>query len=388
VSRSSTSLSSWPLVVAFAAAYIPNYMFPHVVTAFLEIDHSTASDAGLLAMIESAALALANIAVVLVPTRWRMKLTVVASIVAALAELASTFPTPFAQLMVLRALVGAGFGVAGFMAAQLIAVSGSPSRTFGLANGMLALSAGILLAIVPLLLGNSAQRVFVPLGLLAMCLGPFLWSAGRSQHVDGTVDAAPTRRLTLPVSGLFLAAALLFVPLGGLYVFAGYQGAHLSMSEAAVGAALGWTTITGLAGGTAAAWLCTKRGLLYPMVITCLLAAATCFAIGGASNATQFVLAYVLFGITYMFAMTTMSAICSAADRSGQIAAVLVGWQVLAVAVGSALVGFLVDGSHAALTWEVGVLACLLALLPAGLGAIKVIDSGRTAASNDRPSLA
>jgi hypothetical protein len=89
-----------------------------------------------------------------------------------------------------------------------------------------------------------------------------------------------------------------------------------------------------------------------------------------------------------MFAMTTMAAICSAADRSGQIAAVLVGWQVLAVAVGSALVGFLVDGSHAALTWEVGVLACLLALLPAGLGAIKVIDSGRTAASNDRPSLA
>jgi MFS family permease len=166
---------------------------------------------------------------------------------------------------------------------------------------------------------------------------------------------------------MFLVAWLLFVPLGGLYVFAGYQGAHLGMSNSAVGLALGWSTVMGLAGGTAAAWMCTRWGPVYPIVSTCVLAAATCVAIGMAAGAGLFVLAFVLFGITYMFAMTTIASVCAAADSSGR-AAVLVGL-VFAVAVGSVLVGYLLDGERPELAWQIGALACAVATIPAALSA-------------------
>jgi len=369
-----TNPSRWALVVVYATAYIPLYLVPHQVTAYLEIQHATVSDAGLLAMIENVALAASNILMVLVPMRWRMKLTIGASIVAAAAELATIHPMPFALLMTVRALVGAGFGAAGFAAGQFIAVSASPSRTFGTANGILALVSGILLALVPHLGGNSAQRIFGPLALLALCLAPVLGRAaglrrGASRPSISTSMSANARWLTRPVLGMFMTASLLFVPLGGLYVFAGYQGAHLEMSDSSVGATLGWTTIMGLAGGSAASWLCAKLGLVYPVVIACLLAAATCLAIGSASSSGLFVLAFALYGVTYMFAMTVIATICSEADVSGQAAAVLGGWTVLSVGMGTVAVGFLLDGHRAPLAWQIGIIAGLAALIPATLGA-------------------
>lgn len=382
----STPASSWLPVIAYAAAYIPLYLFPHQVTAYLDIQRSTTLDAGLLAMIEDTALAAANILMVLVPAPLRMSLTIGASIVAAFAELSTIHAMPFDLLMAVRALAGAGFGVAGFTAAQFIAVSPSPARAFGMANGILALTSGLLLALVPYLPGDTAQRVFAPLAIIALCLAPILSRAakfqrGRLQSAGTAPASSSSRWFTLPVAGMFMIASLLFIPLGGLYVFAGYQGSHLHMTDSAIGIALGWTTVTGLAGGSGASWLCAKLGLFYPIVLTCLLAAGTCFAIGSVSTPTLFILAFALFGITYMFAMTAISTICAAADLTGRAAAVLVGWQVLAVALGSALVGYLIEGHHAAMIWQLGTIACLAALIPAVASAKAFSNTGQLRAS-------
>ena len=287
-------------------------------------------------------------------------------------------------LMGFRAIAGAGFGIAGFTAAQFIAVSVEPSRLFGISNGALAVASGTLLGLVPHLPGNSAARVFVPLAAVALCLAPALARAAR----PGSASIAPlplpfplplplplpaqgaaTLSPTASVAAMYLVASLLFVPLGGLYVFAGYQGAHLDMSDSAIGASLGWTTVTGLVGGTAAAWMLARWGLVCPLVLACFLAAATCVAIGTATSPVLFILAFALFGITYMFAMTSITSCCAAADLSGRAAAVLVGWQVFAVAVGSVLVGCLLDGHRAALAWQFGALACAAATIPAVIGA-------------------
>jgi hypothetical protein len=383
---------TWALVVAYAAAYIPLYLFPYQVTAYLEIQHSTAGQAGLLSMIETASLAASNIMMVLVPQRWRMRFAIGGSLLAAAGELASIYVLPLQTLMIFRAVVGAGFGVAGFTAAQLVAVSIAPSRTFGACNGVLAVASGILLGLVPHLPGNAGVRVFIPLAVVALCLAPTLARASRAQRAAVPLPLGATtaagRWLTIPVVGMFLVALLLFVPLGGLYVFAGYQGAHLGMSDSAVGMSLGWTTVTGLAGGTAAAWMCARWGLVYPMVSTCVLAAATCIAIGMAAGAELFVLAFVLFGITYMFAMTTISSVCAAADSTGRAAAVLVGWQVFAVAIGSALVGYLLDGERPELAWQIGALACAVATIPAAFSARTVDILSPIVTKTSRGSLA
>jgi hypothetical protein len=362
--RSRVALST----IALVAANVPSYLAPHQVTAYFDVNHLTPGLAGWLSTAEIGALAASNILAPLLPRVWVMAVAISAAIAAAGAEVATTSTTSMGMLVALRVLVGIGCGLGTFIAAQAIATSAAAARVFGVANATLAGASAAALAIVPRLPGNASVRVFVPLSLICGLLSLALWF-GRPGSGELPDDFSPdlsrsSHWLTLPVLALFLATALIFLPLGGLWTFSSDEGVHLGLSDTAVGAVLGWTTLAGLVGGGLAAWSPWGVGLNRPLSAACLLASLTCVIVGTARTPLMFASGFALFSLTYQFAMSYLLALGAVVDTSGRASAILVGVMLLAVAAGNVLVGTLLDARMPNIAWSVGAATCAAAILP------------------------
>jgi len=287
--------------VALVVANVPAYLAPHQVTAYFDVLHLTPGAAGWLSTAEIGALAVSNIFAPLLPRFRAMPIAIASAVVAAGAELGTTWFTSMDLLMPLRALVGIGCGLGTFVAAQAIATSSKAARVFGIANAGLAGTSATALAVVPQLPGNASERVFIPLSLICALLAISLWFGhlgGAGSSASPPPRAQSSRWLTRTVMALFLATVLIFLALGGLWTFSAAEGARLGLSDTAIGAILGWTTLFGLVGGGLAAWSPWGAGLKGPVTAGSLLAALTCVAVGTAKPSLVFSGAFALYSLT------------------------------------------------------------------------------------------
>jgi hypothetical protein len=355
-----------PLTIALVAANVPAYLAPHQITAYFDVNHLTPGAAGWLSTAEIGALAFSNIFAPLLPRPWVMPIAIGAAIIAAASELATTMFGSMGLLILLRAMVGVGCGLGTFASAQAIATSTKAARAFGIVNAGLAGVSAAALAIVPRLPGNASVRVFVPLSLICVLLGINLWLGRPATNEPVPPEQAQASPwLTVPVLALFLATALIFIALGGLWTFSSDEGSHLGLSDTAIGTILGWTTLLGLVGGGLAAWAPWGPGLKGPVSTACLLASLTCVAVGTARTPLMFAAAFALYSLTYQFAMSYLLTLGAVVDVSGRASAILVGIMLLAVAAGNVLVGTLLDVRMPNVAWSVGAAACVAAILPA-----------------------
>jgi MFS family permease len=352
------------MTIGLVAANVPAYLAPHQVTAYFEVGHLSGTDAGWLSTAEMGGFAASNVLAPLLPLRWVMLVAMTTMLAAASAEFATTWFAPFGWLLVLRALVGVGCGLGTFVAAQAIATSAKAARMFGMANAGLAGAAAALLALVPHLPGDASSRVFVPMTLVCLLLSLSVW-LGRSRTPEAALSAMLSGHwVRLPVVTLFLATCLIFLPLGGLWTFSSVQGSRLGLSDTAIGAILGWTTLGGLVGGSLAGWAPWGGGLKGPLTSACLLGSLTCVVIGIASTPASFAAGYALFSLTYQFAVAYLMALGANVDPSGRASAILVGVMLLAVSAGNVLVGVLIDAQMPNVFWTAGAVTCVAAIVP------------------------
>src|SRR6185437_5486356 len=156
-------------------------------TAYVAAQRLTDAQVGIVAMCETAALALMTILAVTLPSRPERMIAVFAPILAAIAQLASIVAPDLMTLCLLRTVVGAGCGAAGCVAARSIGTSPAPGQAFGISNGLSALISGLFLSGVPYFPNaHPGIRVFVPLAALAALLSVAGWFT-------------PARRSELPV---------------------------------------------------------------------------------------------------------------------------------------------------------------------------------------------
>ena len=341
-------------VLIYAAAATSVNIVPHQVTAYVASQRLTDAQVGIVAMCETAALALMTILAVILPSRRERLIAVIAPILAAAAQLASIVTPDLTTLCVLRAVVGAGCGAAGCVAARSIGTSPAPGQAFGISNGLAALISGLFLSGVPYFpSANPGIRVFVPLAALAALLGVAGWFTPARQsglpvdaeHSEGATPSSDWGRAI----ALLLATVLIYIPLGGIWTFSVQQGTSVGLSERAVGVMLAWMIPAGLAGGAFAAWIHRRAGLTAPICIASLLAALTCVIVATARTPLHFGLAFVVYAATYMFAISVLQAAGVKADTSGRLSAVMFGMTLVGCAVGSYVVGLLLDSGHSSM---------------------------------------
>ncbi len=348
------SKSLFAAVLIYAAAATSVNIVPHQVTAYVASQRLTDTQVGIVAMCETAALALMTILAATLPSRQERMIAVFAPMLAAAAQLASIVAPDLATLCVLRTVVGAGCGAAGCVAARSIGTSPDPGQAFGISNGLSALISGLFLSGVPYFpSSHPGIRVFVPLAALAALLGVAGWLTPARQsaspadlaHVSGVPASSHwSRAITL-----LIATVLIYIPLGGIWTFSVQQGTSVGLSERAVGVMLAWMIPAGLAGGALAAWIHRRAGLTMPICIASALAALTCIVVATARTPLHFGLAFVIYAATYMFAISVLQTAGVKADPSGRLSAVMFGMTLVGCALGSYIVGLLLDSGHSSM---------------------------------------
>ncbi len=363
--RTLASMSFVAAVVIYAASGTSVNILPHQVTAYVAALHLNDAQAGIAAMCETAALALMTLVAVTLPSRHERLIAVVAPLLAAAAQLASVAAPSLVALCALRTVVGAGCGVAGCVAARSLATSAAPAQAFGISNGVAAVISGLFLAGVPYFPSISPGiRVFVPLGVLAVLLGiagAYTPARHPLEPAAAPAGAAGSSLVSIRAISLLVATTLLYVPLGGMWTFSVQQGTQLGLSEREVGVMLTWMIPAGLIGGAVAAWIQRRVGLFTALCLAGGAAFLTCMLIATAHTPLLFGVSFAWYAATYMFALSVLQAAGVAADTSGRLSAVMFGMTLVGCALGSYLVGLLLDSGASSMIGGGGMLLSAIA---------------------------
>ena len=363
--RITASLSLVAGVVIYAASGTSVNILPHQVTAYVAALHLNDAQAGIAAMCETAALALMTLVAVILPSRHERLIAVVAPLLAAAAQLGSIVAPNLVALCALRTVVGAGCGAAGCVAARSLGTSAAPAQAFGISNGVAAVISGLFLAGVPYFPSISPGiRVFVPLGVLAVLIGiagAYTPSRQYVEPVGAPVGAAGSSPASTRALSLLFATTLLYVPLGGIWTFSVQQGTQLGLSERQVGVMLTWMIPAGLIGGAVAAWIQRRVGRFTALCLSGGAAILTCLLIATAHTPLLFGLSFAWYAATYMFALSVLQAAGVTADASGRLSAVMFGMTLVGCALGSYLVGLLLDSGASSIIGGGGMLLSAIA---------------------------
>ena len=211
-------------------------------------------------------------------------------------------------------------------------------------------------------------RVFVPLAMLGAVIAV-------------TVHLATRGILTVPTLALCAATLLIYIPLGGIWTFSVELGVGLGLSERHVGGLLVFAVFGGLVGGATAAWTEQRVGSVRSLVIGAAGCVASSIAVGWARGAWSFGVAFCLYSAAYQFAISALQVVGSMADIRGRVPAILLGMTLVGYAIGSYVVGYLLEIKRPQLIWTAGGWACALAVTPS-LMAVRWIGAAHQRAAS------
>jgi hypothetical protein len=358
-------------VVAYAAAITASNLIPLQVAAFAQRQHLDDAQIGTVALCEVMALALTTMVATALPTRIGEIAGVAGPVTVAAAQIASLWVPGMWALCIVRALVGVGCGLAGAIVSRAIAASRASAEAFGLSNGLSAMMIGLLLAGIPWFPSTDpGVRVFVPLAILGAVIALTARAATRQFGLISHPDSADDPRdatpggVILPTLALSAATLLIYVPLGGIWTFSVQLGVELGLSERDVGGLLVVAVFGGLIGGAVAAWIERRIGIVRSLLLASASCVATCIAVGSARGAWSFGAAFCLYCSAYQFAISILQVAGSMADRRGRVPAILLGMTLIGYAIGSYVVGYLLQIQQTKWIWTAGGWACALAAAP------------------------
>lgn len=379
-----------PFVVGAIAAQVIGglvaQMSPFMIGGFMAGLSLSERDAGFVASIEFLALAITAIAIAPVLPRFSYRRIGLAAIaLTLLAQGVSIVSASLASLTLLRGLAGVGEGALWAVSLSIVAArSRNPDKIYGCFQVVWALGSVPLFAV-----GGRLTDAFAHRGILALIAGVTLALAPllllvpdtRTRSAGPATDTAQASPLlgvmTLAATALYVAAS------AALYAFSAPLGERAGLDTSEVGYALTVASLVGLAGAGAATALNVRWGRAIPISGFCIGFALVALALCLSHDATVYAAALVGSVVIYYFSMPYLFGLAAALDRSGRWAAAAGSAYLLGFAAGPMAAGAVIAAAGYA-----GLAAACVAVTAAAWGLAMAVHRrlGGTARAANAPA--
>ncbi len=313
-----------PAIVAGVMGNTGIYLIPLLVGAMVSDRGFTDQQAGLVASADLAGYAIMTFitAVFLIERSWK-SLALAGVSVMFVANLASTVVEAAGAFAFVRFLSGVGAGMLAAVATVALGRTEKPDRSYGLLFAACLLFGTAGLWGLPLMLEHTGLNgAYVFIAVLAIITG--LVSRGIVQ----SAAVVPTDAAGSAGKGSYLAAALILVAIAlfwahqnALYAYMERIGSAAGLSAQFIGFTLGLANLTGFVGATLVAWLGTRFGRLWPLLILTTVQVVCVWLLAGKVNSTIYLLAIGVISLSWNIVNPIQIGILAGVDQRGRLLA-------------------------------------------------------------------
>lgn len=313
-----------PAIVAGVMGNTGIYLIPLLVGAMVSDRGFTEQQAGLVASADLAGYAIMTFitAVFLIERPWK-SLVLAGVSVMFVANLASTVVDAAGAFAFVRFLSGVGAGMLAAVATVALGRTEKPDRSYGLLFAACLLFGTAGLWGLPLLLEHTGLNgAYVFIAVLAIFTGVV------SRGIVQSAAAVPAKAAATGSKESYLAAALILVAItlfwahqNALYAYMERIGNAADLSAQFIGFTLGLANLTGFVGATLVAWLGTRFGRLWPLLILTAVQVACVWMLAGTVNSTIYLLAIGVISLSWNIVNPIQIGILAGVDQRGRLLA-------------------------------------------------------------------
>jgi len=364
-------------------------MSPFMIGGYMAGLSLSERDAGLVASVEFLTLAVTSIVIAPVLPRLSYRRFGLAAVaLALLAQGASIFSASLEVLVLLRGLAGIGEGVLCAVSLSVVAShSRNPDKAYGYFQVAWALGSVPLFAA-----GGELTAAYAHRGILALIAGVTLALApllllipdARARREDAAADTAQAS----PLLGVmtFATIVLYLTASAALYAFSAALGERAGLDTSAVGYALTVASLVGLAGAGAAAALNIRWGRAIPISGFCVGFMLCALVLCLSHDRNIYTVALVVSVVVYYFSIPYLFGLAAALDPSGRWAAAAGSAYLLGFAAGPLAAGAVIAAAGYA-----GLAAVCVALTATAWGLAMAVNrrlrgTARAAFPTDAPA--
>jgi MFS family permease len=366
MSTPSKDISPYAVGPLLVTGLIGVFMVPYEIAALMDGWGLSAATAGLLGMVELAAMSLSSILIMPLARRISLHQIAVVGLILAVAGEAST--SLIGHLWALgsaRAVTGIGSGMVLAATSTNVAVTANPNRVMGLG-----LTIANLLFFAVFLVTPSVLLHFGPRGLFfgaALCITA---SAATVPHVSrlptGSPPPSPDGGRTgfdvAKVTALALGLLSLNIGLGAMWSFAERIGREIGLSAEQTGSVLAACPIAMIAGSATAGLMGDRFGNRWPLIVGCIVCGIACYCTTISASLTSYAAGLLIFNFCYLLVGPfALAGVPSTLDPSGRLAAAANGLMWLSYSAGVAAGGFIADRANVKIIGAFAFCGCVVA---------------------------
>ena len=344
-------------------------MMPFEIGVFIEFLGLTPSQAGLVAALETSALALGVVLVSFRMVPLPMILTAAVGVVLVIGgNLVSALLTGQVELIIARCITGLGYGIANATASRLIATCFPvPESAAGKMYAVAYIVATAIYYFFPPIIADGGSYIFFcGLTALVLVICPVLVYLPRNtDQIATSVKTASTRALFFrpPVIGFFLIEILLMLGLGAIWAFAERFAVNIDLSAERIGLYFALSSGTQFLGACLAAYLGIRFGRTKPLTLSLIPWAIFSMVLATASSEWAFAVGILGYQFILAFYIPYMLGVGAAFDKGGNVAAAVIGVQIFSFGAGSYAGGLVADSYGIAAIGWLAIVCCGISIL-------------------------
>ena len=344
-------------------------MMPFEIGVFIEFLGLTSSQAGLVAALETSALALGVVLVSFRMIPLPMILTAAVGVVLVIGgNLVSALLTGQVELTVARCITGLGYGIANATASRLIATCFPvPESAAGKMYAVAYIVATAIYYFFPPIIADGGSYIFFcGLTVLVLVICPVLVYLPRNtDQIATSAKTASTRALFFrpPVIGFFLIEILLMLGLGAIWAFAERFAVNIDLSAERIGLYFALSSGTQFLGACLAAYLGIRFGRTKPLTLSLIPWAIFSIVLATAGSEWAFAVGILGYQFILAFYIPYMLGVGAAFDKGGNVAAAVIGVQIFSFGAGSYAGGLVADSYGIAAIGWLAIVCCGISIL-------------------------
>ena len=344
-------------------------MMPFEIGVFIEFLGLTPSQAGLVAALETSALALGVVLVSFRMVPLPMILTAAVGVVLVIGgNLVSALLTGQVELSIARCITGLGYGIANATASRLIATCFPvPESAAGKMYAVAYIVATAIYYFFPPIIADGGSYIFFcGLTVLVLVICPVLVYLPRNtDQIATSAKTASTRALFFrpPVIGFFLIEILLMLGLGAIWAFAERFAVNIDLSAERIGLYFALSSGTQFLGACLAAYLGIRFGRTKPLTLSLIPWAIFSIVLATAGSEWAFAVGILGYQFILAFYIPYMLGVGAAFDKGGNVAAAVIGVQIFSFGAGSYAGGLVADSYGIAAIGWLAIVCCGISIL-------------------------
>ena len=317
-----------PVSISVAAAYTVCqwglYAQPQLFIPLMQQYNVSDPEVGKLFMVENLTYFFALLLAIVPTTRYsRTKIALLGSVILILGNVASAYAGSIDELMVYRVIAAFGGAFVSGSATTSASASRDPDRTFAVAAVMSGLVFVIGFAAIPYVLETYNARgvylMMVIVGLVALpfynnMLPPIKMEEAKSNFIKLLMDAPYRVIAVLAMAGLFIYE----LGQNAVFTYMDKLGADTGVPAEDRGMYIALGSLFGLMGSSLVAWLGTRFGRFWPLVIGLSINIGISILFALIENPDYYFYMLFIWDISYMFILPYLMGTLASLDKQGR----------------------------------------------------------------------